>query len=528
MYNASTYKVPFWAENSGFLTGRDALGIQNSSITVYAKLLPGLTNLTQRLRYYGFYCWLLKEYEKNSFNSNNRTLDGQYNFVRRAELIMAFLMVNTSQDQLNVVGSDFANKYKNDVEGSGFYDIKLGADKFNSMETANVYWDFNSGALGQYYAGSLSALGLIGTSERFFVLDKGNGLKLANAFENSIDENTRNVFLSAIDSGKLTISDIQILEGFGLQKILENSTEWNTYIEILIGDDGVHLFSNDKIPSTNRKETIKLYLEFLKNNPKDIDFVAYQYELSRNELGSCNANFGWYYYFINECFHYAIESIFWVFLAELEGNPIPVQTFFDSITDLAVMQLSNRFNIQPNQKLEDVLTELKLEDLIEVLKTLEGQTKSKSNSQIAIGTAFILIFQTYKNISSRLDEISEFEKLNRITDQNGHVSENSRQLIISQLDICIKDYVAFTIKLILNAHISTAYRKMGNGESNLLKFLIEDDLIMHIQTMYPNHTTPRISALRNFLIDLKLITRGNELTNWGEDLLNRLQVKNDR
>ena len=64
MYNIESYKNPFWAENSGFMTGRDALGIQNSSIATYSRLLPGLTNLTLRLRYYGFYLWLLKTYEK--------------------------------------------------------------------------------------------------------------------------------------------------------------------------------------------------------------------------------------------------------------------------------------------------------------------------------------------------------------------------------------------------------------------------------------------------------------------------------
>ena len=64
IYNADIYKEPFWAENSGFMTGRDPLGIQNSSISVYGRLLPGMTNLTQRLRYYGINCWLLKEYDK--------------------------------------------------------------------------------------------------------------------------------------------------------------------------------------------------------------------------------------------------------------------------------------------------------------------------------------------------------------------------------------------------------------------------------------------------------------------------------
>ena len=54
-----TIAIPFWAEGRDFIGGRDPLGIQNSSVSIYSTLLPGLNNVTERLRYYGFYCWLL-------------------------------------------------------------------------------------------------------------------------------------------------------------------------------------------------------------------------------------------------------------------------------------------------------------------------------------------------------------------------------------------------------------------------------------------------------------------------------------
>ena len=62
MYNLDSYKEPFWAKSGNFVRGRDPIGVQNSSISVYATLLPGMTNLTLRLRYYGMYLWLLDEY----------------------------------------------------------------------------------------------------------------------------------------------------------------------------------------------------------------------------------------------------------------------------------------------------------------------------------------------------------------------------------------------------------------------------------------------------------------------------------
>jgi hypothetical protein len=60
---------------------------------------------------------------------------------------------------------------------------------------------------------------------------------------------------------------------------------------------------------------------------------------------------------------------------------------------------------------------------------------------------------------------------------------------------------------------------MGNGESNLLKFMIEDGLIFHIQTMTPRHTSPRLRALENFLKDLSLITKERKITEIGANFL---------
>lgn len=58
------WEAPFWGAERTFITGQDMLGMQNTSIATYATLLPGLTNLTRRIRYYGFYTWLLEEYAK--------------------------------------------------------------------------------------------------------------------------------------------------------------------------------------------------------------------------------------------------------------------------------------------------------------------------------------------------------------------------------------------------------------------------------------------------------------------------------
>jgi hypothetical protein len=52
MANTTEEKTePFWAEFSFTATGRDPLAFQNSSVVIYTKMVVGITNVTNRIRY---------------------------------------------------------------------------------------------------------------------------------------------------------------------------------------------------------------------------------------------------------------------------------------------------------------------------------------------------------------------------------------------------------------------------------------------------------------------------------------------
>ena len=139
-YSSETYKEPFWVTNANFVRGRDPLGMQNSSISVYSKLLPGMTNLTLRLRYYGMYLWLLDEYHNLPKDHElHINAEGQYNFIRRAELLLAYLMVNQYENEQSIIGSDYASRYKNELIENGYYDSVSGADGINKDKERGGY-----------------------------------------------------------------------------------------------------------------------------------------------------------------------------------------------------------------------------------------------------------------------------------------------------------------------------------------------------------------------------------------------------
>jgi hypothetical protein len=521
MYSSNIYEQPFWAENSGFMTGRDPLGIQNSSISVYARLLPGMTNLTLRLRYYGFYCWLLYEYDKAANPLEKRTLEHQYNYIRRAELVIAYIMMNIDLDEHSIVGSEYARNHIGQVNELGYYDIAGGADKFKTTPKGSVYWNYSSGALGQYYIGSLINLDLLEICDLFFHI-KTRGSELAKCFKNSIDGQIQKLFLQVVERGKLTISETRGLIPFSVSSISPYSDEWVFYKKILLENDGNNFFTSEGNICDNRKKSIKQYLEYSNNRSSALAFDEHQYNLyksGKNENITC---LGWYYYFVNDAFHFTLESIFWAMLVELDGKIIAINEYIDQIVDLIIEQTSKDSTFCENKTIRDIILSFNRVDLVSELKHLEQLSKSQNNSHEAIGEAIRLMFRIYVLIQDKIDEISGFENLNYLKTQNGIISQYASKLITKFLDEEYKNYLKKIVKNILNDHISTAYRKMGNSEVSLLKFIIEDNRISHIQTMPPRRTNPRIRSLHNFLEDLKLIKDNDIISKEGAILVNEI------
>jgi hypothetical protein len=520
MYSTTSYKNPFWAENSGFMTGRDPLGVQNSSIVTYGRLLPGMTNLTLRLRYYGFYSWILSVYHNNNKELKESNLKEHYNFIRRAELIVAFIMRKNFPDELSIIGSDFTDKKEKNADDFGYYDIKLGADKNKDTERGSVYWDYSSGALGQYYAGSLSALDLIKIEGKYFII-QSEGKKLAEAFASSIKESQRLKFIEVIQLGKLTLEDIIELNDFAINNIVVGSQEWNYYQSMLLNFDGIELKDDKGIETSLRKETIVLYLNYINEKDEDFNersFITQQYNLNKIQKQN-EASFGWYYYYINEAFHIALETIFWSILVHLDGKEQIVEEFIKEITDVVISGSSTKFNFSPEQVVEDIVLNIKENNLVNALEKLEFDLKSPSNNKTLLVEAFQLMFIIYNLNKNKRVEIEEFEKKYKVFGKKGRVSENLNDYIEQSMGITFKTFIEETIKKVLNDHINTAYRKMGNGESNLLKFIIEDGVISHIQTMIPRHTSPRLKTISNFMRDLSFVDNENNLTNYGVSLL---------
>ena len=522
MYSATTYQQPFWAENSGFITGRDPLGIQNSSIALYGRLLPGMTNLTLRLRYYGFYCWLLSEYHRLYAHSQKAVLNHQYNFMRRGELIMAFLMINLDETEQSIVGNDYAKNNLGDIGSVGFYNIKKGADRLSDSKNEGLYWKYPSGAFGQYFLGSLINLDLVEVESKFFLI-KERGIELAEAFKDCIDISTRQRYLNTIEKGELVVEDIVALQSFAISNIQFDSPEWHYYNKLLLNEDEPQ-FKNSKGQLTaNRKQTIALFLEYLLDKKEDgKSFQATQFLSIEKDKSITSAQYGWYYYYLNETFHFCIETIFWAMLDYLDGRTIEIRAYMNELAEKIASEAEREYISESNITIKQLLKSICSFNIVDELQSLIALTRSSAQSEKAATSAIRLLFLTYNLIKNKKDELTEFENLNYLHQQKGHLTEFISLFVTNHLDKSFTSYLKDVFQIIINDHISTAYRKMGNGEANLLKFLIEDNTIGHIQTMTPRFTNPRLQTLHNFMVDMKYLDKDDILSTAGEELLMKL------
>ena len=79
-----------WVKQPLSAVGLDHLGTQAPGIFLYGKLLPGITNVTNRARYYSFYPWFFWAYEKQYTSLN---LDEIVKRYRSADCLFTLIAI---------------------------------------------------------------------------------------------------------------------------------------------------------------------------------------------------------------------------------------------------------------------------------------------------------------------------------------------------------------------------------------------------------------------------------------------------
>lgn len=525
--------VPFFGERLNFIKGLDPLGLQNSSDATFSMLLPGLNNVTGRIRYYSFYCWLLDQYSKRNGSTNPKD---QQQFIRRAEYTIALASQYYQNEVSSIPGSLYASRQiKKDPKVQ--HKLQDGTFKPNGS-TENTYWKFPFGAFGQYYIGSLFDIGIISRREnqqKIYVRtpQKNNeyisGESIAQAFDSNIDPDKSTLFFDCLDNGIISEAQLQqLLPDFNLQIIPAKSEEQNLLLRLLLQKDFPLRIEEE--PQTYRRTTIKYLLEFISTGIDAFTDRSFIYNCFSNKGNLINTPqstlTGWYYYQFNEYWQYANTAILNGTLSYLENtegpNWMPLKMFLDNVTNQVVTAFQdNQLINNPADSIENILHKLQAGEFSYY------QAIAISNQTDRICNGFMLIFSLFINNENELLRLKEYAENNELAKDGEGTTYFLNEFLAKKTFLLSSFILEYLHKHIIYRHQYVAFRKIRGGIQSTQKFIIEDHHIRYLGNFDPTYTGPRIGNLIGFLKDLSLITNDNTLEDKGLTLLKELRNDNN-
>lgn len=326
--------VPEWTELRQ-KRGLDPLGMQNSSVRIYQALVPGISNVTLRMRYYGLYAWLSKSYARTVADTNPKTWQ---RFVRRAEALYA-LVAGVRGEETGVAGALWANKTLTESQGRRIQ-FSEDADPGSVTHYLKQAW----GAYGAAYASQLFEIGVFSSVETHEIpLPSAQlGEPLADVFSAAIGD-AGDLFLALIDRGVVSHEQLEGLTAMSPSEIQRNGSERRFYERMLFAKGGL-LRESD----LDRRRTLLLLLHLASQLgrapvPDDMRWCAYagftakgvawdlDNELQRHALR-------WRVYQANDLSHVAFEALLKYVLDCLERYPagIPLESLIAEIVPALV------------------------------------------------------------------------------------------------------------------------------------------------------------------------------------------------
>lgn len=322
--------ITAWVKPAQEIAGRDHLAARAPCENIYAQLLPGITNVTERARCYSFYPWLVWAIEQRCAPL---TMENFVRLVRRADclftLIGAWHGGHTDEDEGQHGAALVGRNTLLHVLGL----IQDGKPQKLSTYTATDdtpqrYFKHRLGGLGQYYLGTFYHLGILAGSPRAVVkYTPQRGIPLAEAFDAGVE---RNDFFDALAADEISSETLEQLQRFCPCYLSANSAEHALLLDLFFNRGDIF----HEAEGTHRRATLGLLLDlaahFETEEPEyqdwhvgDFRACVYSGHLPGKQPWELTpaleaARRRWAVYQRNELLSIAVQGIFWAALIELE------------------------------------------------------------------------------------------------------------------------------------------------------------------------------------------------------------------
>lgn len=513
--------LPEWTEYRK-KNGLDPLGMQNSSVSLYQSLLPGIGNVTLRMRYYGLYAWLSWIYADRIGDTNPQTWQ---RLIRRTEALYA-LIAQRRGDEGGVTGSVWAQRRLNELQGRT---IDFAADA--EPKSATYYFKLAWGAYGLAYASQLFEVGIFEEAEHSIAVPSSQiGEKLARAFERELGELATS-FYKAIQRGKVSLDELDRFARLAPSGIRKSGRERQIYENILFAKARSN-HPNDVL----RRLTLLLVLRIadhlkLAPTPEIVRWTLYAgkerdgrtFEPGSRALEAHAAR--WRTYQANDLYHLALECLLKFILDQLEAHPQGLPP--SALIDRCLEQIASMPKHLPSSWAEFV-TRIPLAD--------NPSDPQINHSEFALANAIVgvrravdhcppevawkavtLLGLVYKRFKATAELAkAEFQRLNQ-TAFHSMLTEGA--FLDAKADDPFLDTISSIIEeRVLRRHLWVAHRKFQRQGDYTFLVETDDGLVRLRDKDGPVFTNPRLGPAIRFLKDIHLIHDGG-LTARGEEVI---------
>lgn len=331
----STLHRTAWLSPPEHRKGQDHLAVQAVGVNIYGQLVPGLTNVTDRISYYSFYPWLLWAYKGEGGTAGS---DDFVEILRRAEcavgLIASLHALEDGDEDGHVRGLTGRRRLEPAARtlGSG---EKLRLSDFASLvDGESRYFKNRLGGLGQYYFGPLRQVGVLAGETRNGIQFTGErGGFLAGKLESHVD---RKAFFRMLRGDLVDARKLKAFGGLCPCRLASNRDEREALRDWLLNRPTSPL--HDDLGEA-RRGTIALLLDVIAALPEDdepmsADALARRFRdasyaaalpgMGNWPLGPALSTLRdkWAVYQRHELLSLAVQGLFWAGLAELQINDL--------------------------------------------------------------------------------------------------------------------------------------------------------------------------------------------------------------
>lgn len=491
--------------------GLDPLGMQTTSVALYQRLLPGISNVTLRVRYYGFYVWLARHYSKVI---RNTSVDEWCRFLRRAEALYA-LIAQDCGDAAGVAGSRWAKRAlavesRSGIRFSRYTDRQPGQSQYLKQKF---------GAFGAAYGSQLEEIGLLTYLDRHEipVPTSDTGERLANAFAAAAGR-AGDLFLATLKGGGIQKSELKRMAPMSPSAIEEDSVERQLYEDILFGrvnspDDGAR----------PRSQTLRLVLRTAENLGYRPDRWEFRWALysSRGYTGEPlpavpdaeeARAFAWKVYHANDMLQVCYGTLLKYVLDVLGGSPsgmsmgrllsavVPRITAEFGENVLTWQDLVDSIALADNAWSDEPAAEWMLQDAI-----MAGASDVALSTSECAANALRLLAVLYARFIEQLDRVqSELPVLSRSMYLPSIVSELN--FFKARAGEAITDILNRHLReRIIERHLWVAIQKLRSQGDYTFLLETDDGRVRVKRKDGPSYTNPRLAPAISFLSDIYLV-----------------------